>query len=816
MHLRKIGNHMNGILTHWRTIAALAAWMILCAHASAQASSRLSSRFLARGEQALLEVAITGLRPDAYPEIPAVPGVEIRQAGRVPQSRLLPGRRLEHVFSYLISSYDTGHHEVPSIKMSAGGVTSSTEALEFSVFNPDELQWSEAVAEGVRFRYASAFRVLAPRCYNGETVPVEIKIFVPGDLRVEDWGIPDFQRDGVTAWRFQPSAMRGQVNLLGKPYVSVAYPSTLTPTRTGTVGIGPATVRLITVQYLMNGLGRNVAIEANLSVPGLELQSLPLPDGAPAGFENAVGNFTIKTATQLTDVQEGDPIPVEIVVNGSGNLDTLRPPIPVDASGWKLYEATAEPRGDERREISGTTVFRQFLRPLEFKTALPAFQLVYFDPKAKEYRTAASEAIPLNMTPAPPPRTDGVAPPQALSTPVERMTDILGLMNPANLTMPAAPRLPGWLGHALGALAALALITKALWMRVGHRFHSDPEHHARRVALREIAAMAKSADDKGFLMAAGHFIESRLGPTPSPEAREILAERDSRCFRGEVAPTNPLGAEKRAAIVRTLRGLLAALCVMFVMTSGQARAEDAKTAYDAARYDDAIAQWLKAGSYDSLSPDVLYNIGNACYRAGSPGHAALYYRRALARDPGHQESRQNLRFIERKHGAITIHRPDYQFALARIPISTWKGMLWTGTWFCALGMLVFIATRPGARLRMLAIIALVIAPLLAGGGALGWRYFPDDAEFAPLSRQAVIVGENVIIYAEASRTSPEVIDAPPGSLCEVIRESGRWAYVSFATKTRGWVPVESIETIIPDGVPQPPKIRKPKADGGTA
>jgi hypothetical protein len=809
---------MNGILTLWRTIAAFAAWLILCGHAAAQASSRLSSRFLARGEQALLEIAITGTRPDEFPEIPAVQGVEIRQAGRVPQTRLLAGRRLEHVFTYLVSSYDTGRHEIPPVKLSVGGVTSRTEPLEFSVFNPDELQWSEAVAGSTRFRYASAFRVLSPRAHQGETVPVEIKIYVPGDLRVEDWGIPDFQRDGVTAWRFQPSAMRGQVNLLGKPHVSVAYPSTLTPTRDGTVGIGPATVRLITVQYLMmSGFGENVAVETNLSVPGLELESQPLPEGAPAGFENAVGNFTIKTGTQVTEVQEGDPIPVEIVVSGSGNLDTLRPPKPLDDGGWKLYDATTEPRGDERREISGTTVFRQFLRPLELKTALPAFQLVYFDPKAKEYRTAVSETIPLQMTPAAPPRTDGIAPPQALATPVERMTDILGLMDPASLTMPAAPRLPGWIGHALGGLAALALIAKALWMRVGHRFRKDPEREARRNALREIAAMAKISDDNGFLMAAGRLIESRLGSTPPPEARAILAERDSSCFRGNDQVANPLGGEKREAILKILRGMMSTLCGAFLlgMAVGEARADDATAAYNAARYDDAISLWLKAGSYESLAPDVLYNIGNACYRAGAPGHAALYYRRALARDPGHQESRQNLRFIERKHGSITVHRPEYQYALARIPLSTWKGMLWSGAWFSALGLLVFAATRPGARLRVAAVVALVIAPLLAAGGALGWRYFPDDAEFAPLARQAVIIGEKVILHSEASRTSPEVIDAPPGSLCEVIRKSGRWAYVAFATKTRGWVPVESIEPIIPDGVP-PPKIRKPKADGSSA
>jgi len=73
-----------------------------------------------------------------------------------------------------------------------------------------------------------------------------------------------------------------------------------------------------------------------------------------------------------------------------------------------------------------------------------------------------------------------------------------------------------------------------------------------------------------------------------------------------------------------------------------------------------------------------------------------------------------------------------------------------------------------------------------------------------------------VLHADASRTSPEVIDAPPGSLCEVIRESGRWAYVSFATKTRGWIPAEMIEKVIPEKTPEPPKIRKAKADGKSA
>ncbi|MCB1130091.1 MAG: hypothetical protein KDN05_03115, partial [Verrucomicrobiae bacterium] len=85
-----------------------------------------------------------------------------------------------------------------------------------------------------------------------------------------------------------------------------------------------------------------------------------------------------------------------------------------------------------------------------------------------------------------------------------------------------------------------------------------------------------------------------------------------------------------------------------------------------------------------------------------------------------------------------------------------------------------------------------------------------------LSRQAVVVSEDVVVHADAARTSPEVIDAPPGSLCEVLRDSGRWSYISFANQTRGWVPSSAIQRVLPKETPKPPTLRKPKADGKSA
>jgi tetratricopeptide (TPR) repeat protein len=748
-----------------------------------------------------------------------VPGVVIQLLSNRPELNQTTSRMYEQVFRFIVSSHLVGTHTIPAIEVMTEGTKSTTEPIEFSVFNPDDLKLSEATVGGISFRYAAAFRAANPSPYNGETTPVELKLYVPNDLPVVDWGIPDFERDGVTTWRLQPSQRPSQVNLLGMPFMAVAYPSTLTPIRTGAIRLGPAKVRLtLRLLDLSEGFPQQKVHQVFLDVPKLDLESKPLPEGAPEGFENAIGSFRIIASAETTELQEGDPLPLEIEVRGSGNLDTLRPPVPVDPTGWKLYETTAEQRGDERRELSGSTRFRLFMRPLELKNQAPAFKLVYFDPKLKEYQTALADPIPLMMKAAPKVAIEQAAVPQALSVPVERMTDILGTLNPDSLLLPDQKGVPAWMWHTLAAITALGLIAKAWWMRNHHRFQTDPLKKQRLHELREVERLA--GDDADFLMATGRFIERWLSSDPKPELKAVLAERDQHCFRNDPSGKPNLGTMRRREILDQLRKAAILLCAGLFLTSTDTKAGDvaaqALSAYDAAKYDEAAAIWLKAGPYEKLSADTLHNIGNACYRAGSPGNAALYYRRALTRDPGHAEARQNLRFIERKYGSITVKRPEYQYVLAKLPLGSWQGMLWGGLWIVVLSTLVFPATRDGARLRIPALIGIICGPLLAGCGALGWRYYPNDAEFSPIAKQAVIVSEKAVLHADASRTSPEVIDAPPGSLCEVIRESGRWAYVSFATRTRGWIPIEMIEKVVPEKTPEPPRIRKAKADGKSA
>lgn len=803
---------------------ALLAFITSTASAQVAIQATMSSRFLARGETASLDIAILNGMPrlERSPIVPQVPDVKI-EAGQ-PEPRMISARRSGYVFPFLISSYKEGRHVIPSITLQLDGKTYTTPPQEFTVFNPDDLKWSEASAGDLKMRYSASFHPLKDNPYEGETVPVEIKLYIPRDIPVEDWGIPEFERDGIACWRFEPSGSWGQANILGRSYISVAYPSSMSATRSGTVSIGPANLRLMLRTIVNDPFPRMSPTPVFLAIPKFDLQAKKLPEGAPAGFVNAVGSFAMSSKTTQTELREGDPLSVDVTVTGTGNLDGMTAPKPKDADGWKIYEASAEQRGDERRQETGTVTFHQFMRPLGDKASVPAFQLVYFDPQLAQYKTIETAPIPLKLLPSLKEKTlasGPLAPPQAAGIPVEKMNDILGLVQPAHVVLPGATRFPSWTWQAVLGLIALVLVIKAIWMRVGPKFQTAPEVAARRQAFRELER-SSSGDHSSFLRQAGRFIEQWLPKAASQDSslHAILEERDATCYRSEDSPDDKADRSRRAAILKVIRKsawLWIALAWFGFASESKAAGEgqlqtDAVAAYDSAEYEKAIQMWLDAGPFDRLSADTLYNIGNACYRMGVPGHAALYYRRALEKDSSHSEALQNLRFIERKYGSVSVKWADYQYALTRLQLQTWRNILWSGVWLVVLGVLVCIATRSGSKARIPAVIGLVLGPMIAAAGALGSHYYPDDSQFAPVGRQAVVVGEKATLHAEASRTSQEVIDAPAGSLCEIVKDRGNWLYVSFASKTRGWIPVEEVEKVIPDKKPEAPKLHKPDAD----
>ena len=830
--MNTIPNHHSHLLLRLCHIGLIAACVLMPAIAAPSAVS-LSSQFLVRGEQAVLEYVLPeGVSRQAKIEVPKVKNLSIRSVRQGVGPRLGFGRQREFVFTYSVTGYEPGNYTIPPAEIIDGQETYETDPIDLQVIHETELDWSTADAGSRRVPYAAAFYTSKQNPYVKETIPVELKLYLPTDQRVEDWGIPDFERDGVAAWRFEPRPAIGRVNLRGDRFYAISYPSTLAPTRSGDVRIGPAKLRLITIQSSARNFGQAFYQPLNLKIPELKLDSRPLPPDQPEGFNQAVGQFNLTATADETEIREGDPVSVTLTLTGRGNFDAISAPEPLNAETWKLYPPSrSETKRDQRRSIRGNLIFKQFLRPLEPTPKIPPFRLVYFDPKKEAYQTIFTEAIPLTITPSTQSSIIGAAPPAAAATPVEKMTDILSPIQASSwIRTPGSNFLTRW-WQLIPLAIALILFARILSQWIHKHWQPDPDKTARKHDLESLKKSGQNPVE--FYRKAGQIVETWITPSNDPVARDILEKRDQTCFRPDANPSD-LEPDDRRRILRSLRKLVLPAILIAACGMTSLRADDQTNPepsadqrnalattlvtspttadplklYEKGHYRQAAETWLNAAPYPELSADALYNIGNASYRLGQPGEAALYWRRALLRDATHPEARQNLRFLERKFGSISYEYEPYQKIIAKIPLPAWTNIAALGGWLIVIGCLIFPATRRGARLRLAAIAALIIAPCLIASGLAGWYYFPDDARFASPRQQGVVIADRATIRTAAAHTAPEVIDAPAGSLCRILNHRGNWSYIAFTNDIRGWISNRALARLIPRTKPTPPTAPK--------
>lgn len=96
-------------------------------------------------------------------------------------------------------------------------------------------------------------------------------------------------------------------------------------------------------------------------------------------------------------------------------------------------------------------------------------------------------------------------------------------------------------------------------------------------------------------------------------------------------------------IISILFTLLGSVSLM-----GQSLVAKANAEYDKDNYAGALQLYQQVAQEEGTSSDLYYNIGNTFYRMGDLGHAVLNYERALILNPGNEDARTNLEFVNSK------------------------------------------------------------------------------------------------------------------------------------------------------------------------
>jgi tetratricopeptide (TPR) repeat protein len=789
-----------------------------------EVAASLSSSTISVGESVDLEVTVGGTARANDPEIPQIEGLEFVGAGQSSQTVFNNGNVTQRIsFNYRFVARKEGTFTIPPITVSVGGEKAETKALTVTV-KPG----APAKAAGdIAF---AKIELLKNKAFVGEDLGVEIRAYLDAGTNWRNVDKPQLTAEGFNSREIKPGR-QGQIELDGKQYHTVIYRTVVTPTKAGKLKLGEMKLKVVYSKSQSNRydpfgrmLGR--AEEMELVAPAVELDVRPLPsEGRPSTFAGAIGKFTkFHGSGSPSKVKIGEPVAMVLVVEGQGNFDRITVPPLDEPDGWTAYDSEDSFEAADDLGITGRKTFKLPVSPSQIKTTLPVFAFTFFNPETVKYVTLKNDASallvegsPLNNPPAVASLPDAAVPPAEQAKP-----DLL-----PNLSMPGAVvSFRQGISPSMYFAAVLAPLPLLIFVAYWRTRKADPlaaELKSLAAERSRLCSKLRHADDRAELYAAfGRILQidtasarrepglafddetvlstRELDESSREKLKALLANRSELLFagagQGEKVENverdrvmEVLAAWEKSRVGRAPHRVSASVGLMLLAFAGAAHAGDfdvANKAFADGKFEDARRGFERSLS-DGWKVGVLFNLGNAHFRLGQSGKAALNFERALALSPGQPEVSANLKFVRESAGA-KYPSPSWMeavFSLVPPRIAPWLaiGVAWIG-WLWAGSAVV---RRTGAA-GVAGGAMLVVLGTVYGIGAF-W-----NVELR--QRDAV-----VLLKSDARREPSDrgvlAEELGEGSKIRIISEQGEWSYVALPGGEKGWIKSSAFERIIP-------------------
>ena len=763
------------------------------------------------GEQTRLFIILTDGSIGRQDPLPRVKGASMHWISQGNYIRW-PGSPNQSAFLMAIevTPDEAGTVQIPSLTLKTNnGRSYTTPPQTLTVYPYSAIKWNTLNMNGTTVPYGMLWHVDNQKPYVHQPDRCELKIYAPEHIL--EYTIPTITTSNLAAWRFEPTLAellrgqpRGSVLYRGVNWNVMTFQSAFFPLRAGEVtASGTVTARAILPEAdpLIASFSR-MEMLVEMAIPEVKITAQELPEGAPASFTNAVGNFRISASTDARDLSANEPITVKIKVEGSGNIHSINCPSLTDASNWKLYPPNKLDPSQNTRTTQGTVEFQQMLRPIAQTDAIPSFELTFFDPSTQQYKTVTTAPIPLEwkasaITGASAGTGAPATPPPAGTIPVAEMTDIYGMAPAVIMNTLTSPAHWGW--YFLAYIPAVVLLGMALIRYIRKVQKESFTARERMRSFKKLASTPRQASSTEFLRAAGNFIESYIPPSKqNEEMKTILQLRDDRAFQPS-GTVDELPHAERQNILQSIKRTIAKLPLLLLgailaaslsAMPGHAAETDETgiRAYEQGEYTKAIDYFNKQSENPNLSKSArayaCFGTGNSYYRLNKPGLAALNYRRALELSPYFTEAKSNLQFIERKEGAILPpNTTENQWLTyishdALVPIAILSGAV----------MLTFLALLTVSRRHgVLLTILATLSGLVTVAAVMNYIMYPETPESIPPDRLLVVTKKTPARHA-ADMSSPALMTLPESTPLILRAERGSWYYASTFQNTPVWIP----------------------------
>lgn len=236
--------------------------------------------------------------------------------------------------------------------------------------------------------------------------------------------------------------------------------------------------------------------------------------------------------------------------------------------------------------------------------------------------------------------------------------------------------------------------------------------------------------------------------------------------------------------------------LFFLTTASRVHAQQPEATFAKANAEYAAGHFQEAiKGYESLSKDrhwstsLFYDLGNAYFRVGDPGHAILNYERALALQPTQPEAQANLRLVRDQARALELAQSWPEERLAFLTPDQYA-ILAAVTFWCAafiLGALVFAKRRPVVWIFTLLLLWSITAGSVFAVAAFETGGSGRDA--------AIVTAPKIQARLATAENAGTVLVLPPGTQIKILSTRGQWSYAALPNDLRGWIPANSAERV---------------------
>lgn len=418
--------------------------------------AKLSSREAWKGQPIFLMVTVSNASRYDSPQIPDVSGLDIRLAQtptRSSRTTMINGRVTRKTsinYLYQVTADEKGSHTIPPIKVMVDGKTQTTPEFTFTVGVSETGDLMFAEVEGQQ-----------EKAYVGQQINLKLKIWIrpyrDDKLRLTlsegnmwqlilentSWGVFQDRIDELNAARQRlrgTQVWRTDDEGISRVYYLFELEAEIYPQRPGAVDIGdvqitaeypselrPARRRMLGDDDLFGGVFEDFfrdspfnrdtlqitasrPISVDVELPSIEIVDVPTL-GRPADYRGAVGKYAIGVQATSTSVKAGDPITLQIVLQGDGPMELVQaPPISSLAELARDFKVSDEALAGFVKDDA--KLFTTSIRPLrEDATEIPPIPFTFFDPETETFETVRSRPIAISVAPAETLSLDSIAAP---------------------------------------------------------------------------------------------------------------------------------------------------------------------------------------------------------------------------------------------------------------------------------------------------------------------------------------------------------------------------------------------------------------------